>query len=319
MKSICVLDGGGIRAIIAVLILEKMCEIGNCQINDLFDWVGGVSIGGFISAALVYPSDNDPKKPKWSLSDIKHKFKHWAEKIFQISWFYWFKSGFGYIQSKYKPDYFLQLLENDFNTNIGKSILPYACFMYDITNEIPVCYNSWNFPEMKFKDAIMGTTAAISYFPPYTLEYNSTLVADGGLVSNNPAEWMLIEAKNWMNHQTETNHEKNDDLFLLSIGTGNYTYPIPKYSGLFPWINNIFNILFKANEQIQWFEIQNMMRKKDKFLRWNVNLSQDIGLDDISKISYLEEITNQWINTHLNELQEITHVLLNRNKNNSII
>ena len=49
-----ILDGGGIRGLIEIEILERIEKMTGRRIIELFDWIVGTSTGGVIALALVY-------------------------------------------------------------------------------------------------------------------------------------------------------------------------------------------------------------------------------------------------------------------------
>ena len=49
-----VLDGGGIRGLIEIEILEKIEKLTGRRIIELFDWIVGTSTGGILALGLVY-------------------------------------------------------------------------------------------------------------------------------------------------------------------------------------------------------------------------------------------------------------------------
>ena len=53
-SRILFLDGGGIRGLIQIEILEQLEQRTNRKITELFDWIVGTSTGGIVALALVY-------------------------------------------------------------------------------------------------------------------------------------------------------------------------------------------------------------------------------------------------------------------------
>ena len=53
-SRILFLDGGGIRGLIQIEILEQLEKKTGRKITELFDWIVGTSTGGIVALALVY-------------------------------------------------------------------------------------------------------------------------------------------------------------------------------------------------------------------------------------------------------------------------
>ena len=72
--NILSIDGGGIRAYLAVIFLYEMEIRYKKSISKMFDMVGGSGFGAMVAAALLTPSILDSKKPKYSTSDLLNLF-----------------------------------------------------------------------------------------------------------------------------------------------------------------------------------------------------------------------------------------------------
>jgi len=53
-SRILFLDGGGIRGLIQIEILEELEKRTGRKVTELFDWIVGTSTGGIVALALVY-------------------------------------------------------------------------------------------------------------------------------------------------------------------------------------------------------------------------------------------------------------------------
>jgi len=53
-SRILVLDGGGMRGLIQLTVLEEIERLTGKRIVELFDWIVGTSTGGIIALALTY-------------------------------------------------------------------------------------------------------------------------------------------------------------------------------------------------------------------------------------------------------------------------
>jgi|GEM_PF-6156021 predicted patatin/cPLA2 family phospholipase len=74
--NILSIDGGGVRGVGSVTLLEEIMEEADIHFDDAFDMVGGVSAGGIISLMLTMPKKEEWKKksPKEQMQMINDKF-----------------------------------------------------------------------------------------------------------------------------------------------------------------------------------------------------------------------------------------------------
>lgn len=109
-------------------------------------------------------------------------------------------------------------------------------------------------------------------------------------------------------------HIQDDPVVVISIDTGNFDHiTIPKWSGLLPWISDIFNIIFNSSQQLQWFELTHSSHNlKNEYIRWNPELNENISLDDVSKIDLVEKVTGEWIDQNIEEIAIAVEKLLSR-------
>ena len=69
-SRILFLDGGGLRGLIQIEILEQLERRTGRRITELFDWIVGTSTGGIIALGLVYGKLADNKGKAVSVLDI---------------------------------------------------------------------------------------------------------------------------------------------------------------------------------------------------------------------------------------------------------
>lgn len=64
-------------------ITEEDYPLSKMPMSSMFDMIGGTSSGGILAAALVTPSHNDPKKPKFYANDILDLYIRSGPNIFK--------------------------------------------------------------------------------------------------------------------------------------------------------------------------------------------------------------------------------------------
>ena len=83
------LDGGGVKSITTLKILEYIEKKTGKRITELFDVVDGTSSGGVLALYLTVPDPANPKRSRYSTSDIIQIFENDSREIFKprcITW-----------------------------------------------------------------------------------------------------------------------------------------------------------------------------------------------------------------------------------------
>lgn len=261
-KYILSIDGGGIRGIIPAMILSEIEQKTNKPISQIFDLMAGTSTGGIIVAGLGKKSCQG--ELQYSASDLVDLYQGYGKYIFKSSFLR--RSIFSWLNG---AQYSRKNIEDILDIYFGATILAdvssnLLLTSYDIYNNCPFFFKSWkedrNF--IKLKDALRATTAAPTYFPPKYLKVGETerVLIDGGVFANNPAACAYANGKKLF---------PNDDIILLSIGTGRLTNSI-KYAnsrkfGKIGWIKPLINIMFASGLDCVNYQLEQVI--DDKYLR----------------------------------------------------
>jgi uncharacterized protein len=293
MKKILTIDGGGVRVYFSLLMLKYIESKINKSIKDIFDFYSGVSASSIILTGLL---------TKYSLDDTITMFKELSKQIFYRSYFYMIHSGFGLIKSKYTSYYINKILNEKYPTEKITDIhKPYLILSYDIKNNKPILFKSYNDnKDILLWEIIRASTAAPTYFPPYL--WSDKILVDGGVSTNNLSEITLLEAMNLF---------KQDDYLQLSLGTGTFINKINKIpSGILSWAPQIVDVLFNATESYDILELKKLLKiEKVQYFRLDIELEQDIILDDYNSFSLMDTIFNKWLEQNKNKLDEISSLL----------
>lgn len=204
MKVLCI-DGGGIRGVFAVAILEVIeKELGE-PVGNAFDVIAGTSTGSIIAASVAL---------KIKMSDVLEQYKLYGDKIFSR------QAKVGLFKTVYSDRYLRRFFQKAFGElMLGDIEKPLIIPAVDLTHGNPYVHRSKfgqaeqeNDLTVKLWDAVLSSCSAPVYFPPNNIE-NKFLSIDGGLWANNPS---LVSITEVMHHF----HEKLEDIQILSIGTG---------------------------------------------------------------------------------------------------
>lgn len=229
-RRLLALDGGGIRGLLTLGILEKIEALaaGNSggKLCDYFDYIAGTSTGAIIAAGLARGMTT-AQLVDFYRSSGKQMFEP-ACLIERIKYFYTADPLKAQLQTVFEPD-----------TNLEPNNL--ECLLLVVTKNVttdspwPISsnpeakYNALERPDCNLKiplwQLVRASTAAPVYFPPEILQWDAKdpsktfVFVDGGVTPyNNPAFLlyrMATEPAYRLNWETG-----EDKLLLISVGTG---------------------------------------------------------------------------------------------------
>lgn len=278
-KLILALDGGGIRGAATAEFLKNLEKKVNKPLHTVFDLFAGTSTGGIIAAAI--------SSRKMSGNDLAELYNHEnGKKIFPQS--FWDRTLVVQNQPKYGGKGKREVLKAHFGRRLLKnSSKPLVLTAYDVEKRVPKLFRSYDNDETKVIDAVDATSAAPTYFP--TVEVNGEWLIDGGVIVNNPTMTAYAEAKNlW----------PDDDIKILSVGTGRRTRKIPGQEstgyGAIGWFkHDLMGIV--TDETIVHMQAATILG--DSYLRVNSDLAEaDDDMDNIMKgnLNNLKSLGIKW-------------------------
>ncbi len=282
------LDGGGVRGIILVLVLQRLEALTGFKIQDLFDYIIGTSVGGILALSLA---DRNP-----NLSSYVEFYQKMPKKIFN--------TGFGRKLLFWLPKYHVTDLQNamydhfrqrTFLETVESSPLVAATtYNSNLTTPTPTLlanYFQYRHGESKvqiyydlpmYKGAT-ATAAAPTYFGSYSVA--GKRFVDGGVVANNPAALGVDEMKSiWPNHAVD---------IVVSVGTGVTQDDTKASDDLMYWIRKFVNLA--TSPQNVHTRLTNTTGLN--YFRINPLLTKRIGLDttDDKKLNQLVQDTMAYL------------------------
>lgn len=202
-KILCI-SGGGIRGIIPATILQELEKEAGKSVTQIFDLVVGTSTGGIIAAGIA--TGMTPES-------ITEMYVSEAKKIFNRSFLRKIRTGFGLLRSKYNNKGLYGVVNSALgDESISNSKVRFITTAYSTTRNRIEIFKSWKeeFKELSFTDVAMATSAAPTYFPPYSI--NNQNYIDGGIYANSPIQIAWIEG-------IKAGYDPKD-IVILSLGTG---------------------------------------------------------------------------------------------------
>ncbi|MGB0933751.1 MAG: patatin-like phospholipase family protein [Lishizhenia sp.] len=242
-RTILSIDGGGIRGILPLLILQHIQSNLN-HINDtksFTDWINlfaGTSTGAIISGALMLSDVNGNKK--YTVNDILHLYKSRGKQIFNEA----------LNLNTSHPEYPLKfILEQNFGNSSIQDVKKHFIFLsYDLNSQEPFIFKDdmkWC-KNLALSKVMMACSAIPGYFPP--IELGEKVLADGMFTAKNPAMLALEYARLYY---------PDDPIILISLGTGSFKSSLnDKIENDCSNVHRDLEILEKQNKNLIYFRFQ---------------------------------------------------------------
>jgi uncharacterized protein len=296
------IDGGGLRGIIPLVMLEHLLKItGRPSVAESFDLIAGTSTGGIIACALSLKTNG---QPTFSIEDIKGIYTRYGAAIFPVPWL-----G---IKSLFAPKYNTKGLEEVLHKYFGQHTLqdcktPVFISAYDVNNYNTFYYSSrfinptsagsMGNTQFRVADICRSTSAAPTYFASHhfsflndhTQSQSTHNLVDGGVYLNNPALAAVTEV---LEHRRDPLYTCDrpialEDIFVLSLGTGFSAKTITPSQGRnwgqIKWARNLFEIMMQGNSQSVHKQMK-VLFDESHYLRLNILIPPDAAeMDDATE------------------------------------
>ncbi len=274
------IDGGGIRGLIPLTILERIEERTGRSASGQFDIIAGTSTGGIIALALnVANKDGTAKHSASSLKDLYLNNNHSIFSQPNI-----IQRNFTFIWNFFAPKYSTNALEDvlkekfeDTLLSESKSIaLVTACNLKNASLHVFNSYKALQFPGDNYymRDVARATSAAPTYFAPckikphyrnqngYIEEIDKPLgLIDGGIAANNPTFLAYSYARLLF--------PEANDYMIVSLGTGTRTIGYTKYSqlkgsGFWGWARKLPRLMINGSSSANEHYISVLMSELNR-------------------------------------------------------
>ena len=205
-KKVLSLDGGGVRALAAVIFLKQLEKETGRSVFDTFDFFMGVSAGGLNALHFTINKTSAEKLEDFWTNDnlaMSMQKSFWGQAIFLNS------------KPKYNNESRTALLRDYFeNKLIAHSDKPVSVLAYDVEKRKPRLISSYDDSNISVISAINATSAAPLYYPTVKIEDGSWLI-DGGVVANNPSLIGYNEARNYFKEKVKNKTIKHLKSIIL--------------------------------------------------------------------------------------------------------
>lgn len=344
--NILSVDGGGIRGIIPAMVLADLekkivARKPGLPLCRAFDLLAGTSTGSIIALGLTAPAyalgyeppppraggETTPcysKKPLFAAQDLVQIYREKGIEIFPRWIFNQLKAVRQAFTEKYNSGRYYAILDSILqDRTIQDALANVLVTSYDLADARPLIIKKrprrlaqkGNDPNFYIRDAIMGSSAAPTFFEP--IQVNTVdgqgpyVLVDGSMFANNPAMCAFIEAQKiypWATHYR-----------ILSLGTGmpgrRYTYQQVTKWGFVEWVLPSKGVPLASmmnTGQSQCVDYQLQYHPRVTYHRLNISLEGcDRSMDDASpeNIDCLQDKADELIEANQSLLETLADQL----------
>ncbi len=345
MIRVLSIDGGGIRGIIPAMVLSEIEKRTRKPIAELFHLIAGTSTGGILALGLTRPDGNG--KPEYSADDMIGLYEKEGKAIFCRSLGHRLLALGFILREKYPARGIESILAKYFrNTRLKEALTEVLITAYDTENRDSWFFKSTkaknvNHPEADFlmRDVARATSAAPTYFSPAKIKTLTAVdycsLIDGGVFANNPGMCAYAEAianarahdlqnrKNFTSSGTRAFCENTDDIVLLSLGTGQFSRPLPyakiKHWGI-RWAQPILDVVFDGVSDTVDYQLRRLLPPAEngmpRYYRFQVRLDQDndqMDAADPDRIHMYKVLGEKLIQENQRKIEELCMQLTGKN------
>lgn len=303
-RYILCIDGGGMRGIVPVVILQKLENLirengGSDDIAKYFDLIAGTSTGGLISLALTCPSSIKSTEYNGSsqvnLDSLLNQYLTLGRDIFQGNKINSLKQ---FVAEKYDSTVIQNSLQRWFGEiQMKQAKVPTLIMSYDFLTGKQHMIRSYA-DEADYPAWVAGraTSAAPTYFSP--IEYDGKLLVDGGVIANNPATYAYFEAKKL--------YPNCKRFHFLSLSTGASIHTMERGGGLITIGLSFQDLLDTTQKRTTDFVLENL--PDVEYVRISDPLSRDVKMDetDPTILDWIITKSKIIVIRHEEELKEYT-------------
>lgn len=307
--KVLVIEGGGAKGLYALRILNYLEKKTGKPISELYDVMGGTSIGSLLVSLLSTPKDG---KPKYTAREILDVFSKVAHTTLDPSWSHKILSGMGVLSPILNNQKYILKLEEVFgHTRFSETLNHLILYGFNYNSNKIITFDNRGAP-LKDADPLLyqligGTTSPWGFAPPNKLimnyEHNPQFIGDAALVLNNPLFAMVLEiSKIYPNKKLLVTY------ITLSPKELEYTTDFAYYEGSIIALKYLRTFIGEARNQLirHWIDIlsRTTIYKFDNLLEIGIRQNEEWG--DINSLDFSER--------NLKKIDKFARHILNVNK-----
>lgn len=280
-KRILAIDGGGIRGIIPLCFLIELEKQLKVRSRDFFSLMAGTSTGSIISGALGMGL---------TAEETLQIYIDLNDRVFQFNPLEWI-CRLGSFRYRMQPmvDLIKEKIGDPKMNDVPIDILLTAVRVSDGKPFYFVKDNAVNgkpFGKLKLADCIAASSAAPTFFEPWNVPGVGVCVDGGVGIAGNPAYMACVESQERMPEGKYPPAQTT----VVSLGTGFYK-KVNAPGHLVDWALWVMGELLEEPAEQQTELINRHYKTLGMHtLRFNVDMGEEIGMDNIAAVPKLVEI-----------------------------
>ncbi|GAB2889016.1 patatin-like phospholipase family protein [Microbulbifer echini] len=336
--NILIIDGGGIRGLIPLYVLQHIEREAGKPIDELFDVFSGASIGAIIATGLNVPhipthnSATEGQNIHSKSDKIIQIYKDESEYLFSVPWYHKILTANGLLSPRFIGERLSNVMEENYTKEMNFTDLKNYVIVPSLnihTGQLTLFKNRGkevtNLPTNTLYQLVTAASSAESLFPPVEFmtkdqDIRHRYFADAGIDANNPASIVLLDI-------IREFPGKNYYVLILGAGTSplktmDASYKKVKNWGKISWTQDLISNVQRSmdSQQLYTLEIARSLSPKGKidynYLNIEIN-NPYVAIFDYKSVDKLETLGEKLINENQAELDQVLKHLQQGNKGGS--
>lgn len=308
--KVLVIEGGGAKGLYALRVLDYLEKKTGKPISQLYDVMGGTSIGSLLVSLLSTPQDDNILKPKYSAEKVLNVFSEVAQRTLEPSWKQKILTGYGLLSPILQNQKFINELHSFFgNILFSDTINHLILYGYNFTTSRIIPFHNRGVA-LESADPLLyqligGTTSPFGITPPNKILlspiYTPQFIGDAALVINNPVLAMIFElVKLYPNKKFLINY------ILISPKEVENSTNFPYFSGWIKAVGMFKRLMVQGQNQ----QIREALKSLSQVYKFDFLL--EIGLDQNSE--WLDIDSFDFSSENLTKIDDFSKLILSENK-----
>jgi patatin-like phospholipase/acyl hydrolase len=317
MYRVLSIDGGGVRGLVAALVLADLEKRADRPVAELFDLVAATSTGAIIGLGLLRPGADG--RPARTAAEVAEFYLCTSRAVFSRSPWHRIRSLEGLLGPKYDAGVLDHALKQEFGEiALSQTLRDVVITSYDLRARRPFFFKSRDVVEGRAADQPMwlvarSSSAAPTYFVPAATQHRSgrRWLVDGGVFANNPTLCALVESR----PRRHLDGKAHEEVLVVSVGTGaiseNYATPRTLRGGSLTWARPLFDIVLDGQEDSTDYQMR-QLAGHDRYFRFQAQLpDQASAIDDASSVNVarLRDGAAELVGSRAADLEKVAHLL----------